>query len=176
MDRQPTLRGEGLLLRPLAATDQAALYEAARDPLIWAQHPAKDRWLPEPFNAFFEAAVASGGALLVLNDDGAVLGTSRYYDAQCEDSVAIGYTFLRRSHWGGATNGQVKALMLDHAFRSVKEVRFHVGRDNHRSQRALAKLGVEVIAPPEPDPRFPEATYCTFSLSRERWLERSASS
>ncbi|MEY3042361.1 MAG: hypothetical protein RLZZ174_1443, partial [Pseudomonadota bacterium] len=70
MDRQPTLRGEGLLLRPLAATDRSALYEAASDPLIWAQHPAKDRWLPEPFNAFFEAAVASGGALLVLNDDG----------------------------------------------------------------------------------------------------------
>ena len=170
------LRGEGLLLRPLAATDHAGLYDAAKDPLLWAQHPAQDRWLPGPFKAFFDAAVASGGALLIQNQEGDVLGTSRYYDDRGEDSVAIGYTFLRRSHWGGATNSGVKALMLGHAFKSVKEVRFHVGRENHRSRRALAKLGVELVTAPEADPRFPPETYQVFRLTRERWLETSPSS
>lgn len=102
------------------------------------------------------------------------LGTSRYYDDDGSRSVAIGYTFLRRSHWGGGTNAQVKALMLDYAFKSVEEVRFHVGRDNLRSQRALAKLGVEVLSLPEPDPRFPPETYCIFRLTRARWVEKSA--
>lgn len=175
MDRQPTLLGDGLSLRPLQVGDHAALFDAAKDPLLWAQHPAQDRWLPGPFKAFFDAAVASGGALLIQNGEGDVLGTSRYYDDRGEDSVAIGYTFLRRSHWGGATNRRVKALMLNHAFKSVKEVRFHVGRENYRSQRALAKLGVELVAAPEADPRFPQETYFTFRLSRERWLEKSAS-
>ena len=100
MDRQPTLSGEGLVLRPLKVTDRAALYEAASDPLIWAQHPAKDRWQAGPFEAFFDAAMASRGALLIQDGAGLVLGTSRYYDDHGAGSVAIGYTFLRRSQLG----------------------------------------------------------------------------
>jgi len=174
VDRQPILSGGGLVLRPLEVADRAALFEAASDPLIWAQHPAKDRWQPGPFDAFFDAALASKGALLIQDGEGVVLGTSRYYDDHGARSVAVGYTFLRRSHWGGETNGRVKALMLDHAFETVEEVRFHVGRDNLRSQRALAKLGVELLTAPEPDPRFPPETYCVFRLPRARWLDRGA--
>jgi RimJ/RimL family protein N-acetyltransferase len=114
------------------------------------------------------------GALLIHDGEGLVLGTSRYYDDHGVRSVAIDYTFLRRSHWDGITNGQVKALMLDHPFKSVEEVRFHVGRDNLRSQRALAKLGVEGLTVSEPDPRFPPETYCISRLPRARWLERGA--
>lgn len=172
MDRQPTLASEGLVLRPLEVTDRAALFEAASDPLIWTQHPAQDRWQPRPFDAFFDAAMASKGALLIQDGEGLVIGTSRYYDADGARSVAIGYTFLRCSHWGGGANAQVKALMLDHAFESVEEVHFHVGRDNLRSQRALAKLGVEVMSSPAIDPRFPPETYRLFRLSRTWWREK----
>ena len=174
MNRQPTLEGEGLLLRPLEASDRAGLYEAASDPLIWEQHPAKDRWQPGPFDAFFEGAVASQGALLIQDGEGLVLGTSRYYDEEGARSVAIGYTFLRRSHWGGDSNGRVKALMLNHAFESVEEVRFHVGRDNLRSQKALAKLGAERVSAPDPDPRFPPEAYAIFRLSRAHWANERA--
>lgn len=174
MNRQPILVGEGLVLRPLEVSDRAGLYEAASDPLIWEQHPAKDRWQPGPFDAFFEAAVASQGALLIQDGEGEVLGTSRYYDEDGAHSVAIGYTFLRRSHWGGATNARVKALMLNHAFKRVEEVRFHVGRDNLRSQKALAKLGAEPISAPDPDPRFPPEAYAIFRLSRARWVHERA--
>ena len=174
MDWQPTLSGEGLVLRPLEVADRAALFEAASDPLIWAQHPAKDRWQAGPFDAFFDAALASRGALLIQDGAGLALGTSRYYDDDGSRSVAIGYTFLRRSHWGGATNARVKALMLNHAFKRVEEVRFHVGRDNLRSQKALAKLGAEPIPAPDPDPRFPPEAYAIFRLSRARWVHESA--
>jgi hypothetical protein len=41
--------------------------------------------------------------------------------------VEIGWTFPVRSHWGGATNREVKRLMLDHAFTFVETVIFWVG-------------------------------------------------
>ena len=119
--------------------------------------------------------MASQGALLIQDGEGRVLGTSRYYDEEGARFIAIGYTFLRRSHWGGDTNARVKALMLNHAFQSVEEVRFHVGRDNLRSQKALAKLGAERVVAPDRDPRFPPEAYAIFSLPRARWVNERAS-
>jgi len=55
--------------------------------------------------------------------------------------VEIGWTFLGRAYWGGRYNGEMKRLMLDHAFRSVNRVIFVIGPDNRRSQRAVEKLG-----------------------------------
>jgi len=49
--------------------------------------------------------------------------------------------FLARSCWGGPVNRELKNLMLEHAFRFVERVVFLVGPANHRSQRALEKLG-----------------------------------
>lgn len=52
-----------------------------------------------------------------------------------------GWTFLARSHWGGRYNGEMKKLMLDHAFQFVDTVLFMVGLDNIRSQRAVERFG-----------------------------------
>ncbi|MEA3053372.1 MAG: N-acetyltransferase [Sphingomonadales bacterium] len=142
-DAQPVLTGERVALRPLAAGDRDALYAAASDPLIWEQHPVPDRWREPVFRTFFDEALASGGALLALDrGDGRAIGSSRYfgYDAERRD-VEIGWTFLARSHWGGAYNGEMKRLMLRHAFRFADSVLFIVGPHNLRSQRAVAKLG-----------------------------------
>lgn len=140
---QPVLTGERLALRPLAAADWDALFEAAADPLIWEQHPVPDRWREPVFRRFFEEALASGGALVALDrEDGRVIGSSRYfgYD-ESRREVEIGWTFLVRSHWGGDYNGEMKRLMLNHAFRFVDSVLFLIGPRNLRSQRAVAKLG-----------------------------------
>lgn len=143
MNRQPLLRGELLELRPLRADDFEALFRVAADPLIWAQHPEPTRYQEETFRAFFTDALASGGAL-VAHDvaTGAMLGSSRYHGYDAERSVVeIGWTFLGRAYWGGRYNGEMKRLMLDHAFRSVNRVIFVIGPDNRRSQRAVEKLG-----------------------------------
>ena len=58
MDRQPTLKGERLLLRPLEAHNWDALFAVASDPLIWEVHPAHDRWQEPVFRAFFADALA----------------------------------------------------------------------------------------------------------------------
>jgi len=42
-DSQPHLTGELLELRPLNEGDFAGLFAVAADPLIWEQHPDRDR-------------------------------------------------------------------------------------------------------------------------------------
>jgi N-acetyltransferase len=142
-DLQPILVGETISLRPLITDDFEALYAAASDPLIWEQHPEPLRYQRQVFDGFFAGALASGGALLVTDKtSGEVIGTSRYYEWNPDQrEVAIGYTFLVRSHWGGATNREMKQLMLSHAFRWAKVVWFHVGKNNWRSRRAMEKVG-----------------------------------
>ena len=140
---RPRLRGELLELRPLCEDDFDALYAVASDPLIWEQHPASDRWKEDVFRAFFRDAMASGGALLVLDArTGQPIGSTRfngYNEAKSE--VEIGWTFLARSHWGGAYNGEMKRLLLRHAFQFVERVLFRVGPQNLRSQKAMEKIG-----------------------------------
>lgn len=145
-DFQPTLSGEMLLVRPLARTDFAALYAVAADPLVWEQHPARDRWQLPVFTELFERLQSGGGGLTVIErESGDVIGSSSYYELDTTArSVVIGYTFLARRCWGGATNAELKSLMLAHAFRFVDRVWFHVGVQNFRSQRAMEKVGAQL--------------------------------
>ena len=142
-DFQPVLKGRLLELRPLRAEDFDDLFAVAADPLIWEQHPAKDRYQEEQFRVFFREALESGGALVAIDTkDGRVIGSSRFHGYDGDKSeVEIGWTFLARSHWGGRYNGEMKQLMLQHAFRFVDRVVFLVGLHNRRSQRAVEKLG-----------------------------------
>lgn len=55
--------------------------------------------------------------------------------------MEIGLTFLSRAYWGGAYNGEMKLLMLQHAFRFVDTVIFLINPLNLRSQRAIGKIG-----------------------------------
>jgi RimJ/RimL family protein N-acetyltransferase len=142
-DLQPHLIGDLVELRPLWADDFAPLYVVASDPLIWEQHPCSDRYRPDVFAAFFREAMDSGGAFLVVDRaDGHVIGSTRFarYD-EAASQIEIGWTFLARSHWGGKYNGEMKRLMLGHAFRFVRSVVFRIGSKNHRSRRAVEKIG-----------------------------------
>jgi N-acetyltransferase len=144
---QPTLKGDLLELRPLRAEDFDALFAVASDPLIWEQHPEPDRYTDPRFRVFFREAMESGGALIALDaQTGHVIGSSRFYgyDERASE-IEIGWTFLARGHWGGRHNGEMKRLMLEHAFRFVDHVVFLVGSENHRSQRALEKIGAKRI-------------------------------
>ena len=142
-DAQPVLQGDRLELRPLRAVDWDALYAVASDSLIWEQHPARNRHELDVFRMFFDEALAGGGTLVVVDRaNGLIVGSSRFhgYD-EAKSEVEIGWTFLARLYWGGVYNGELKRLMLDHAFRFVDAVIFVVGTRNVRSQRALAKIG-----------------------------------
>lgn len=144
MDRQPTLKGERLLLRPLCEADWEALYAVASDPQVWAAHPMHDRWQKPVFRAFFDDALANGGALAVIEAaTGEIVGSSRFQNHDPADggSVEIGWTFLARRLWGSGANAEMKRLMLNHALAVVERVVFRVGETNVISRRAMENIG-----------------------------------
>jgi N-acetyltransferase len=140
---QPHLAGDLIELRPLRPADWEELFAVASDPLIWEQHPVPDRYKEEVFRKFFSEALESGGAFAVLErKTQRMIGSSRYacYDAEKRE-IEIGWTFLARAYWGGRYNGELKRLMLNHAFRFVETVVFLVGPKNLRSRKAVEKIG-----------------------------------
>jgi RimJ/RimL family protein N-acetyltransferase len=146
-DLQPVLKSELLELRPLRPEDFDSLYDVASDPLIWELHPARNRYEKGVFQEFFREAMESGGALIALDSKtGSVIGSSRFhgYDPQ-KSVIEIGWTFLARAYWGGVYNGEMKQLMMRHAFQFVSSVIFVIGPQNLRSRRAVEKLGGVLI-------------------------------
>jgi RimJ/RimL family protein N-acetyltransferase len=142
-DLQPILKGELIRLRPLKPEDWDDLFAVASDALIWEQHPESDRYKEDVFRIFFQDALESGGAFVVIdNDNQQIIGSTRFYGYDPEKSeIEIGWTFLARKYWGGRHNQEMKRLMLAHAFKFVENVVFYVGEKNIRSQKAMEKIG-----------------------------------
>ena len=147
MNIQPTLENENVKLIPLTQTDFEEVFAVASDPLVWEQHPNKDRYKREVFENFFQGAMESGGAFKIIDKETKeIAGSTRFYDFNPEDnSIFIGYTFYGTKFWGSKLNPQVKKLMLDYIFQFVDKVNFHVGKDNIRSQKAIEKLGAKKV-------------------------------
>ena len=142
-DLQPYLKGELIELRPLAPADWDELFAVASDPLIWEQHPERDRYQKDVFRIFFKDALESGGAFAILDRETQhIIGSTRFYGYDPEKSeIEIGWTFLARKYWGGRYNAEMKRLLMNHAFKFVESVVFFVGEDNVRSQKAMEKVG-----------------------------------
>lgn len=140
---QPILENELIRLQPLALSDFEKLYAVAADPLIWEQHPNKTRYQRDVFQNFFDGAMESKGALLIIDQlTGEVAGCSRFYDYnEDESSVFIGYTFFGRKFWGKGYNPNTKKLMIEYAFQFVDTIKFHIGAQNIRSQIAIERIG-----------------------------------
>jgi RimJ/RimL family protein N-acetyltransferase len=175
MDRQPVLDGERLFLRPLEEGDWDALFAVASDKLLWANHPSHDRWREPVFRAFFEDALAQGGALAIVDKaSGTVIGTSRFQDYRPEGGgqVEIGWSFLARPYWGLGYNGEFKRLMLEHAFKSVGRVVFRVGADNVVSRKAMANIGGRLTGETFVEERVGvPVQHVVFEITRESFAE-----
>jgi RimJ/RimL family protein N-acetyltransferase len=142
-DLQPRLVGVLIALRPLVPDDWDGLFEVASDPKIWEQHPNSNRYQPDVFRIFFQDALDSGGALVAIDRvTQRIIGSSRFvwYD-QPHRTIEIGWTFLARTHWGGRYNGEMKRLMIEHAFGFADRIVFVIGPDNRRSRKAIERIG-----------------------------------
>lgn len=147
MNFQPVLEGTKLTLRPMAADDFDGLYAVASDPLVWELHPMRDRYQLPVFQKLFDESISSSGALVAIDKaDGKIIGSSRFsVDFTQENEVEIGWSYLARSHWGGAFNREMKHLMLTHAFAHFPTVIFRIGEQNLRSRRAVEKIGGQLL-------------------------------
>jgi RimJ/RimL family protein N-acetyltransferase len=173
---QPTLANDLVRVAPLQAGDFEALYAVAADPLLWEQHPSRNRYQRPVFENYFRGALESGGALLVYDTaSNQLIGSSRYYDYDAAAStIAIGYTFIARDHWGGRYNPALKSLMLEHAFRFVARVVFHVGEHNTRSRTAMERLGGQLTGSAAVA-YYGEASTANviYEIRRDHWPRRS---
>jgi N-acetyltransferase len=144
-DLQPILENDLLILRPLRAEDFERLFKSASDPLIWEQHPAKNRCKKDGFELFFKEAMASKGAFTVIDKkSGEIIGSTRFVPVkETTNAIEIGWTFLERQYWGGKYNKSMKIVMMDYAFRFVDNVLFYINENNYRSQKAVEKIGGE---------------------------------
>lgn len=158
------LQGKHVRLEPMEMGHADALVEAANAVI----DPALYRWTQVPRTAgeaadYIGAALAlrdAGTALpfvTIRNDDGTVVGSTRFFDMQtwtwpatnprhgrtAPDICEIGYTWLSQPAIRTAANTESKFLMLSHAFESwgVLRVCLHTDVRNLRSQVAIVRIG-----------------------------------
>lgn len=141
---QPTTLVNTIIkLQPLDDSDFERLFTVASNPKVWEQHPNPNRYKLKDFTNYFEGAIQSKGAFLILETTtNKAIGCTRFYDYNENDnSILIGYTFIGIDYWGKEYNASLKKLMLEYAFHYVNKVYFHVGATNFRSQKAIEKIG-----------------------------------
>lgn len=166
---QPILSGSLIQLRPLSEENFAELYECASDPKIWEQHPQRNRYEKSIFQKFFDGALESRGAFVVVDlATGKIIGSSRYYNLNAQNrQVTVGYTFLKTEYWGGRFNREMKTLMLNHAFRFVDSVLFEIGTDNRRSRKAIEKIGARLLRTETLD----NNPHVVYGINRQEFIE-----
>ena len=134
-----TLEGRRVLLEPLEARHEEALWEIARDERIWALQRIRGHESRERFAEWY-AGVDLGFAHHL---DGRLVGHTSYLNHRPADrSVEIGNTWLVPAAWGTGANAEAKLLLLRHAFEDERMLRVEFKTDarNERSRAALAAL------------------------------------
>ncbi len=156
------LRGGHIRLEPLNRGHIAALVEASggnTDVYAMSFVPQGDAAV----RAYVETALAwaqAGHAVpfaTVRQCDGAVIGSTRFFDLQrwawpashapanAFDTGEIGYTWLTPAAMRTAANTEAKLLMLTQAFESwgMRSVSFHTDARNARSRAAIERVGAQ---------------------------------
>jgi RimJ/RimL family protein N-acetyltransferase len=132
-----------LRLERLHEGHRAALKAAcAEDEEIWPLYPVS--FDPDHFGAAFDAVLADRNRVsFAVIDQGRLIGMSAYLRIEPEQAtLEIGATYLVPSVRGTGLNGQLKQLMLGHAFANgIRRVTFRVDDRNARSKAAVAKIG-----------------------------------
>ena len=144
-----TLTGERARLVPMEAGHAEALFEAARDPDIWAYMPLRVTNRTDMVRIVEEAlrAQAQGTDVPYVIEDretGRVVGSTRFCDITLPHrSLEIGWTWLSPQVWRTRINTECKYLLLRHAFETLDLLRVQLKTDarNLRSQRAIERLG-----------------------------------
>ena len=123
------------------------LYLVASNPVVWEQHPERDRWQEPVFLQFFQKALENdlGCFTIIDKDKNSVVGSTRFYSFDpANDAIRLGYTFMDPAYWGTGANREIKDTLIHLAFSVVDKIFFDIGPDNHRSRAAVEKLGAVV--------------------------------
>jgi RimJ/RimL family protein N-acetyltransferase len=146
-----TLKGQHVLLKPLAQGHLAGLAEVGLDEELW-------RWIPtavrtrEEMAAYIETALQEqerGVALpfvILEKATGRAIGSTRYGNIdRTHHRVEIGWTWVAREWQRTAMNTEAKYLLLKHAFESLGCMRVELKTDslNEKSRAAILRIGAK---------------------------------
>ncbi|WP_176299941.1 GNAT family N-acetyltransferase [Burkholderia vietnamiensis] len=148
---QPTLTGEHIVLRPLAASDRQALLDAAADGELWN---LKVTVVPDErtVDAYLDTALqgrAAGTVMpfaIVERASGRVIGSTRFWKIDRNNrKLEIGHTWLSASAQRTRANTEAKWLLLAYAFDTLQCVRMQFTTDelNEKSRAAILRLGAK---------------------------------
>jgi N-acetyltransferase len=146
---QPTLTGRITVLRPLLATHEAALLDAARDGELWNLTVSVIPG-PETVASYIAAALAGRDAgtvmpfVIVSKDDDRIVGSTRFWKIdRANRKLEIGHTWLSASMQRTGMNTAAKYLLLAYAFDVLHCVRVQFTTDelNEKSRAAILRIG-----------------------------------
>lgn len=144
----PTIELDGARLRPLRATDAAALYAYLRDAAVTERTSYPEVSVPL-VEAMIERSLGLWAAGepsrwgVALPDDDQLVGTCGFNDySPVHRRAELAYD-LARAHWGRGLMRQAVAAVLQWTFRQgqVDRVHAYVRVDNRRSGRLLERSG-----------------------------------
>lgn len=146
----PTLVGTQVSLVPLAPAHADALAAVSRDSALhtlwYTNVPAPDdvsRYIGKALDAQTAGDML---AFAVLDADGNVVGSTRFYDLDAAvPNLKIGYTWYAPRVQRTGLNTEAKLLLLTHAFDVLEcaSVAFETSWFNHASRAAIARLGAK---------------------------------
>ena len=146
-----TLSGRVVTLEPLAQHHLAGLQNAVTDGNLWElfftmiPHPdAMQNWIDTALQLQAENKVLP--FVIRNNFSGEIVGSTRYMNIDLNNKrLEIGTTWYAKRVQRSAVNSECKLLLLRHAFEQIEcnAVEFRTDWFNHRSQRAIERLGAK---------------------------------
>jgi RimJ/RimL family protein N-acetyltransferase len=145
------IEGELVVVEPLAAEHEAALYAAGQGSEIWTYLNAfpDAAASPDRFHVWMEQALAAaregseGAWVIIERATGTPVGSTRYLALRPEDhGLEIGWTWVGKPWWRTGINVETKLLLMDHAFGTLGCERVELKTDsrNARSRAAMEAL------------------------------------
>ena len=145
------LLGPRIRLRPLQASDAAALLAAASDGELW-QLPFTVVPSATTVDSYIQAALDGRAASTVLpfvtevRHGAQVVGSTRFWKIDPRNrKLEIGSTWIAKSWQKSFVNTEAKFLMLSYAFETLGCVRVQFTTDeiNQTSRKAILRLGAK---------------------------------
>ena len=142
---KPTLEGRIVRLEPLDTRHLDDLWEASRDPAVWAWLPIAQPTERDELRSWLDDALSGPDLALATISlaTGRAIGSTRFLAQRpAHRSVEIGWTWLARPAWGTGANTEAKLLQLTHAFETwgCRRVELKTDALNVRSRRAIEAL------------------------------------
>ncbi|WP_026950138.1 GNAT family N-acetyltransferase [Algoriphagus mannitolivorans] len=143
--RDLILKNEKVLLRPLTRQDFSMLQELTTDPKLWIYF-TQDLSKPEEFEEWAAGHFLGERLQFVVIDQssGKVAGSTAFGSFSARDRrLEIGWTWIGKEFQGSGINGQMKKVMLDYCFETLKLKRVEIKTDvlNLPARKALLKIG-----------------------------------